>query len=86
MLITADVHFDATTNEMTAVFELPGLKKCDLTIRMQICPYSGVRQVTIMGRRRPLFPQGVYTVQERKFGDFYRTVVVPLDTKVSIVQ
>jgi HSP20 family protein len=84
MLIRADVHFNALSNEMTAVFELPGLKKHDLEIKMYICPYSRVRQIIITGRSRPVLPAGVYTVQERKFGDFYRTVAVPLDTKVSL--
>ena len=68
---------------MTAMFELPGLKKHDMTITMHVCPFSGVRQLTIMGRSRPVLPEGMYSVQERKFGDFYRTVVVPLHTKVS---
>ena len=84
LIIRTDVHFDPAANEMTAVFELPGLKKHDMTIRMQMCPYSGVRQLTVMGRSRPVLPEGMYTVQERKFGDFYRTVVVPLNTKVRV--
>ncbi|KAI0088995.1 hypothetical protein BDY19DRAFT_947182 [Irpex rosettiformis] len=81
MLIRTDVHFDIATNEMTAVLELPGLKKHDLTIQMRMCPYSRVQQIIITGRSRPALPQGIYTIQERKFGDFFRTVVVPVDTK-----
>ena len=83
MRITTDVHFDPAASEMTAVFEVPGLKKRDLSIHMCLCPYSRVRQIIITGRSRPVLPQGIYTVQERRFGDFYRTVVVPVNTKVS---
>lgn len=86
MLIRTDVHFDIVAREMTAVFELPGLKKHDLNIKMHVCPYSRVRQLLIMGRLQPTLPVGIYTIQERKFGDFYRAVVVPLDTKVSSCQ
>ncbi|KAI0701998.1 hypothetical protein BC835DRAFT_1264152 [Cytidiella melzeri] len=81
MLIRADVHFNTSANCMTAIFELPGLKKHDLAIKLHMCPYSHVQQLTVVGRSRPALPEGVYTVQERKFGNFYRTVVVPLDTK-----
>ena len=80
--IRTDVHYDMSTNLMTAMLELPGLKKSDLKITMNRCPYSRLRQLTIRGRSRPVLPSNGHTVQERKFGEFARTLVVPLDTKV----
>ena len=82
--IRADVHFDAASNEMTVMLELPGLKKSDIHIVMNVCPYSRVRQLTISGRSRSPLPPGVYQVQERKFGDFSRVVALPMDSKVSV--
>lgn len=72
---------------MTAMLELPGLKKSNIRIILHCCPYSGIRQLTISGRSRPSLPrgEGIYTVQERKFGDFSRTVPLPKDTKVSVL-
>ena len=55
MRITTDVHFDPAASEMTAVFEVPGLKKRDLSIHMCLCPYSRVRQIIITGRLFPPF-------------------------------
>ena len=69
---------------MTAMLELPGLKKSDMRIVMNVCPYSRARQLTISGRSRSSLPPGVYAVQERKFGDFSRVIPLPIDTKVSI--
>ena len=83
--IRADVHFDAASNQMTVMLELPGLKKSDIRIVMNVCPYSRVRQLTISGRSRSPLPAGTFTVQERKFGDFSRVVPVPSDTKVCTV-
>ena len=81
--IRTDVHYNVSTNQMTAMFELPGLKKSDLKIHMSVCPYSRVRQVTISGESRPpLFADPGYTVKERKYGAFSRTVVVPHETQV----
>ncbi|KAL4251986.1 small heat shock protein (HSP20) family protein [Abortiporus biennis] len=80
--IRTDLHYDAETNLMTAMFELPGMKKSDLKLTMSVCPYSRVRQLTISGQSHPILPNtSGYTVQERKFGIFARTVVVPLETR-----
>ncbi|KAH9939840.1 hypothetical protein B0H21DRAFT_29349 [Amylocystis lapponica] len=79
--IRADVHYDAEENVMTAMLELPGLKKSDLRLTLAVCPYSRVRQLTVSGTSRPTLPPHGHTVQERKFGAFARTIVVPPDTK-----
>ncbi|CAL1708778.1 unnamed protein product [Somion occarium] len=79
--IRTDAHFDIANNLMTVMFELPGLKKSDLKIRMSFCPYSHLRQLTISGRTHSTLPDNGFSIKERKFGDFSRTVVVPPDTK-----
>ncbi|KAJ3487497.1 hypothetical protein NLI96_g3491 [Meripilus lineatus] len=84
--IRTDVHYDIVTNIMTAMMELPGLKKSDLKVTMSRCPFSCVRQLTISGRSRPVLPIAGHTVQERKFGEFSRTIVVPLETKPSDIK
>lgn len=67
---------------MTVMFELPGLKKTDLRMRLSVCPYSRVRQLTISGRIKPTLSETGFTIKERKFGDFHRTVIVPYGTQV----
>lgn len=81
-IIRTDIHYDAEKNLMTVMFELPGLKKTDLRMRLSVCPYSRVRQLTISGRCKPTLPETGFTLKERKFGDFIRTVVVPYNTQV----
>ncbi|KAL6303291.1 hypothetical protein BKA93DRAFT_735239 [Sparassis latifolia] len=79
--IRMDVQFDAADNMLTAMLELPGVRKADLRLTLATCPYSRVRQLTIAGTvRSTLTPRG-HTVQERKFGEFARTLVVPPETK-----
>ncbi|OBZ77519.1 hypothetical protein A0H81_02570 [Grifola frondosa] len=41
---------------MTAMLELPGVKKADLQLTMSVCPYSRVRQLTVSGTSRPALP------------------------------
>ncbi|KAM5532169.1 hypothetical protein V8D89_014194 [Ganoderma adspersum] len=80
-MITADVHFNADENVITAMFELPGVKRPDLRITMSVCPFSRVRQVTISGVSRGTLPVQGHQVRERKFGEFFRTLAVPPETK-----
>ncbi|KAH7910674.1 hypothetical protein BJ138DRAFT_1135870 [Hygrophoropsis aurantiaca] len=79
--IRSDLHYDMETGTLTAMCELPGLKKTDLSIVLSTCPYNRVKQVKVSGRSKPPFPEAGYAVKERKFGDFRRTFVVPSDTK-----
>ena len=81
-IIRTDIHYDAEKNLMTVMFELPGLKKSDLRMRLSVCPYSRVRQLTISGRSRPPLPDSGFTMKERKYGDFVRTVILPFGTQV----
>ena len=80
--IRADVHYGSEENVMTAMFELPGVKRSDLRVTMSVCPFSRVRQVSISGMSRSMLPLQGHSVRERKFGEFFRTMVVPPETKV----
>ncbi|KAI0698052.1 hypothetical protein C8T65DRAFT_582171, partial [Cerioporus squamosus] len=79
--IRADIHFNTEENLITAVFEIPGVKRNDLRITMSLCPFSRVRQVSISGTARSFLPLQGHSVRERKFGEFFRTMVVPPETK-----
>lgn len=67
---------------MTAMLELPGLKKTDLRFTLSVCPYSRVKQLSISGVSRPVLPEVGHTIHERNFGEFTRTLVVPPETQV----
>ena len=82
--IRADVFYDKDANLMKAMLELPGLKKSDLKITLSRCPYTCVKQLTVSGKSKPVFPDGGLAVKERRFGRFYRTMAVPSDTTVRL--
>ena len=83
--IRADVFYDKDANLMKAMLELPGLKKSDLKIILSRCPYTCVKQLTIAGKSKPVFPDVGLAVKERRFGKFYRTMAVPSDTTVRLL-
>ena len=82
--IRADVFFDKDANLMKAMLELPGLRKSDLKITLSRCPYTCVKQLTVSGKSKPVFPDVGLAVKERRFGRFYRTMAVPSDTTVRL--
>ena len=82
--IRADVFYDKDANLMKAMLELPGLKKSDLKITLSRCPYTCVKQLTVSGKSKPVFPDVGLAVKERRFGKFYRTMAVPSDTTVRL--
>ena len=84
---------------MTAMFELPGVKRADVRVTLSVCPFSRVRQVSVAGTARPSAPfashphpqaqthtqahiPASHAVRERKFGEFFRTLAVPPETRV----
>ncbi|KAF8077856.1 HSP20-like chaperone [Lyophyllum atratum] len=72
-----DLHEDKDTNTVTAMFELPGLKKDDVSIDLQ----NG--RLTISAENKPpedLKPDG-YAIRERRYGKFSRTLQVPPGVK-----
>lgn len=81
--ICADTDIDDSTNILTVVLELPGVRPSDISIQLATDIHTKVRQLSITGTSRPAFPEGrVHTVRERKYGKFSRHISVPLDTQV----
>lgn len=73
-----DIHESKERNELTATFELPGMKKDNVSIDIQN------NRLTVSGRSalsNDLGREG-YSVQERRYGSFSRTIPVPPGTKV----
>lgn len=92
-IIRADVNYDPESQLLTAMLELPGVKKSDVRVTLSTCYYNRVRQLTVRGQTHPAFPPPVtstlhgsvgsdMTIRERKFGEFTRTFPVPANTKV----
>ncbi|TFY73568.1 hypothetical protein EWM64_g10444 [Hericium alpestre] len=74
---------------MTALLELPGVKRSDLNIILSTCKYTYVRQITVAGRTTPAFADferderegRAQTTRERKYGAFLRRLHVPPNTQ-----
>src|ERR1700761_3233972 len=68
-----DVHEDTQTGLMTATFELPGMKKEDVTIDIHNdhLAISGSANAEVEEKKEG------YTVRERRSGKFSRTVPLP---------
>ena len=73
-----DLHSSKDTNEMTATFELPGLKKDDVNIEVHNnrLVVSGESTLSEDAEKEG------YAVRERRFGRFSRTLPLPDGTKV----
>lgn len=73
-----DIHDDAKTNTVTATFELPGLKKEDVSIDVHdnILTVSGESKVD---EKRD---ENGWAVRERRYGKFSRSVPLPQGIKV----
>ncbi|KAF8583920.1 HSP20-like chaperone [Ramaria rubella] len=72
-----DIHESKENNEMTATFELPGLKKEDVSIdvhnnRLVVSGQSSISSA---------FEKEGYAVRERRFGKFSRTLPLPSGIK-----
>lgn len=74
-----DLHEDAETNTITAKFDLPGLTKEAVNIDVQN------NRLTISGENQSSQEkvEKGYTVRERSFGRFSRSLPLPSGTKVS---
>lgn len=94
-LLRTDVHFNSRTNIITAMLELPGVKRNDVRIGVHVNTETQEKQIVIRGRSRPLLPTRAptpedgavecYFRQERKYGEFKRILVVPNALQVCLV-
>lgn len=74
-----DVHEDPKSNTVTATFELPGLKKEDVSIDVQDNVLTVSGESKISSER----DENGYAVRERRYGKFSRTLALPQGAKVS---
>ncbi|KAF5314266.1 hypothetical protein D9619_011823 [Psilocybe cf. subviscida] len=75
-----DLHEDTKSNQVTATFELPGLKKEDVSIDLHNS------RLTISGETKSdqSYDEAGWAVKERRFGKFSRTLQVPEGVKVCL--
>ena len=74
-----DVHEDAEKNLITATFELPGLAKENVHIDVKDNILSVSGESTVSNGR----DEKGYSVRERRFGRFSRSLPLPQGVKVS---
>jgi len=74
-----DLHENSDKNSVTATFELPGLKKEDVTIDI----HNGRLTVSGESKMSEEHDEGGYAVRERRYGKFSRTLQLPQGVKVS---
>ena len=74
-----DLYEDSGNNTVTATFELPGLKKEDVSIDV----HNG--RLTVSGETKLSsdYDENGYAVRERKYGKISRTLQLPQGIKVS---
>ncbi|KAG2132896.1 HSP20-like chaperone [Suillus bovinus] len=72
-----DVHENPETKTVTATFELPGMKQEDVNVEVH------GNRLTISGesKRSEDYDKGGCAVQERSYGKFSRTLVIPQGLK-----
>ncbi len=75
-----DLHEDADKNQVTATFEMPGMKKEDVIIEV----HNGRLSVTGETKSSSEHDEAGYAVKERRFGKFTRTLQLPDGIKVGI--
>jgi len=73
-----DLHESKERNELTATFELPGMKKEDVSIDI----YNNRLVVSGQTNTTSELEKDGYTVRERRFGKFERVLPLPTGIKV----
>lgn len=73
-----DIHESKERNELTATFELPGMKKEDVSIDVH------PNRLTVSGRSTLSneLDKDNYSVRERSYGSFSRSIPIPTGLKV----
>ncbi|KAH6910236.1 small heat shock protein [Coprinopsis sp. MPI-PUGE-AT-0042] len=69
-----DLHEDNEKNVVTATFELPGLKKEDVSIDV----HNGRLTVSAESKQSSEHNENGYAVRERRYGKFSRTLQLPV--------
>ena len=74
-----DLHENSDKNTVTATFELPGMKKEDVSIDI----HNGRLSVSGEMKMSSEHEEGGYAIRERKYGKFSRVLQLPHGIKVS---
>jgi HSP20 family protein len=74
-----DIHHDDKANTVTATFDLPGLKKEDVTIDIN----NNILTVSGETKADAQHDEEGYTLRERRYGKFSRSMSLPQGVKVS---
>ncbi|KAJ7686675.1 HSP20-like chaperone [Mycena rosella] len=72
-----DLHENAETNTVTATFELPGIKKEDVSIET----HSGRLRVSAECKMSEEHEKDGYAIRERRYGKYSRTLQLPQGVK-----
>ena len=76
-----DLHEDNEQNVVTATFELPGLKKEDVSIDV----HNGRLTVSAESKQSSEHSENGYAVRERRYGKFSRTLQLPPGLQVRLL-
>ncbi|KAG6857046.1 hypothetical protein H0H87_010400 [Tephrocybe sp. NHM501043] len=91
-VLRMDSWYDAEAKKLRVMLEVPGVNKADVRVTLSTCSWNRVKQITVTGVVRPVFPSvsagesadGMLleftTIRERRFGEFARTFAVPAET------
>ena len=74
-----DVHEDTQANTVTATFELPGLKKEDVSIDV----HNNILTVSGESKVDSSRDENGWAVRERRYGKFSRSIPLPQGVHVS---
>lgn len=74
-----DLHENTDNNTVTATFELPGLKKDDVSIDV----HNGRLTISGESKMSTEHDEGGYAIRERRYGRFSRTLQLPQGVKVN---
>jgi HSP20 family molecular chaperone IbpA len=82
VVIRTDLHFDSETSVLTALCELPGRSKSDVTVVLSTNALNRVKQVVVTAKSPQDIADDGYVLRERRSGNVSRTFVVPSETTV----
>ena len=84
VVIRTDIHFNSETSVLTALCELPGRSKSDVTVVLSTNAMNRVKQVVVTAKSPRDIADDGYVLRERRSGSVSRTFVVPSETTVRL--
>jgi HSP20 family protein len=76
-----DIRHDEKANTVTAIFDLPGLRKEDVTIDI----HNNILSVSGETMESAQRDEEGYALRERRYGKFSRSLSMPQGTKVRLL-